>query len=103
MNPTPPAHCLRCSTSPYVGTGLLNDSTADRSSKAQVFPMENVLLMFSLPLCIRTCPDFRTAMIMTRGFLTSGFEFGGGGVDGYAASSIMRICVIYDSNTMIWS
>ena len=37
---------------------------------------------------------------MTRGFLFSGGEEGGGGVDGCAASSAMRMCVMYDSATV---
>jgi hypothetical protein len=73
--------------------------TADRSSSIQVFPIEKVPLAFSLALCIRTRPDLRTATIMRRGFFASGFALGGGGPDGYAASSMILMCVMYDSNT----
>lgn len=70
-----------------------------KSSSTHVFPTENVPLTFSRALCMRTRPDFRTPTTMTRGFLLSGRELPGGGADGYAASSSMRICVMYDSDT----
>src|ERR1700712_3549944 len=62
--------------------------------------MENVPLTFSLALCMRTRPDLRTATIMRRGFFASGFAVGGGGEEGNAASSMILMCVIYDSNTV---
>lgn len=43
---------------------------------------------------MRTLPDFRTDMIMIRGFLFSGGPFGGEGLEGCAESSVMRTCVI---------
>ena len=73
---------------------------ADKSSRFHVLPMEKEPLLFSRALCIRTRPVLRTATTMTRGFLFSGGEEGGGGVDGCAASSTMRMCVMYDSATM---
>ena len=51
---------------------------------------------------MRTRPDLRTATIIRRGFFAEGLAFGGGGVDGYAASSMILICVIYDSNTVVY-
>ena len=99
MNPIPPAHCLCCSSSTLVGFMPLKDWTAERSSSIHVFPMENVPLTFSLALCMRTRPDLRTATMMRRGFFASGLALGGGGNDGYAASSMIRICVMYDSST----
>lgn len=62
--------------------------------------MENVPFTFSLALCIRTRPDLRTAMMITRGFFAAGLEFGGGGEAGYAASSMILMCVMYDSCTV---
>ena len=70
-----------------------------KSSRTHVLPIEKVPLAFSLALCIRTRPDFRTAIIMTRAFFLSWGESRGGGVEGYAASSSIRICVMYDSDT----
>jgi len=61
--------------------------------------MENDPLTFSLALCMRTRPEFLTATMMTRGFFESGFELGGGGAEGYAASSAILMCVMYDSST----
>src|SRR6266516_8163277 len=98
VKPTPEAHSLRCSSSRLVGVAPLNDSTAVKSSKTQVLPIENDPFPFSRALCIRTRPDFRTATIIRRGFLFSGDDSGEGGVDGNAASSIIRMCVMYDSN-----
>lgn len=49
---------------------------------------------------MRTLPDLLTATIITRGFLFSGGELGGAGVDGCAASSVMRTWVMYDSTTV---
>jgi hypothetical protein len=49
---------------------------------------------------MRTLPDLLTATIITRGFLFSGGELGGAGVDGCAASSMMRTWVMYDSTTV---
>ena len=65
-----------------------------KSSRFHVFPIEKVPLAFSLALCMRTRPDFRTATIITRGFLFSGGDSRGGGFEGYAASSSIRICVM---------
>jgi hypothetical protein len=62
--------------------------------------MEKVPLTFSRALCMRTSPDLRTATIMSRGFFASGFAVGGGGDDGYAASSMILMCVMYDSRTV---
>ena len=67
---------------------------ADKSSRAQVLPIEKEPLLFSLALCIRTRPDFRTAMTIIRGFLFSFGDWYGGGEDGCAASSRMRIWVM---------
>lgn len=67
---------------------------ADKSSSIHVFPIEKDPSLFSLALCKRTLPDLLTATMMTLGFLFSGGEFGGAGVDGYAASSMMRTCVM---------
>lgn len=44
--------------------------------------MEKDPSLFSLALCMRTLPDLLTATMITRGFLFSGGEFGGGGEDG---------------------
>lgn len=92
--PTFEAHCFCCCSNEDDGTQALYDSIADRSSNIHVFPMENEPSLFSLALCTRTLPDFLTATIIARGFLLSGGEFGGGGEDGYAASSVMRTCVM---------
>ena len=78
----------------------MNDSIIAKSSRFQVLPIEKVPFGFSLALCIRTRPDFFTATTMTRGFLFSGDESGGGGDDGDAASSVIRMCVMYDSESM---
>ena len=67
---------------------------ADKLSSTQVFPIENVPLLFSLALCNRTRPDLRTATIMVLAFLFSAGELGGGGADGDEASSTMRMCVM---------
>jgi hypothetical protein len=98
-NPTPLAHCFCCSSSLLFGVDPLKDCTADKSSSIHVFPIEKVPLAFSLALCIRTRPDFLTATIIRRGFFAAGLAFGGGGEDGYAASSMILICVMYDSST----
>lgn len=68
-----------------------------KSSRFQVFPIEKDPFGFSRALFTVTLPDLRTANIMTLFFLLLGSEFGGGGVDGYRASSDMRTCVIYCS------
>jgi hypothetical protein len=73
---------------------------ADRSSRFQVLPMEKEPLLFSRALCMRTRPVLRTATTTIRGFLLSEAEVGGGGVEGWAASSVMRIWVMYDSATV---
>jgi hypothetical protein len=65
-----------------------------QSSNIHVLPIENEPSLFSRALCMRTLPDRLTATIITRGFLFSGGELGGAGVDGYAASSKMRTCVM---------
>lgn len=44
--------------------------------------MEKVPSEFSRALCKRTRPDFRTDIIIIRGFLLSECEFGGKGLDG---------------------
>src|SRR5690348_9730443 len=97
IKPMPPAHCLCCSSSGFAGVAPLKDLTDVRSSSIHVLPIEKDPFAFSRALCIRTRPDLRTATIINRGFLVSGLEFGGGGSEGYAASSIIRICVMYDS------
>src|SRR4051794_38666531 len=97
--PVSPAH-LNCSASSAVsGTRFPNDSTMDRSSKFHVFPTEKVPFGFSLALCIRTRPVLLTAKRMTLSFLFSGGEFGGGGVVGNRESSVMRMWVMYRSDT----
>lgn len=72
----------------------MKDSITVKSSRTQVFPIEKVPFAFSLALCMRTRPDFRTATMMTRGFLFSGGDSLGGGLEGYAASSFIRMCVM---------
>ena len=67
---------------------------AARSSKFQVLPIEKEPLLFSLALCIRTRPDFLTAIIMTRCFLFVSGDVGGGADEGEAASSITFIWVM---------
>lgn len=61
---------------------LVKDSITVKSSKTQVFPIEKVPVGFSLALCIRTRPDFLTAIMMTLGFLLSGGDSRGGGLEG---------------------
>lgn len=77
---------------------LAKDSMTVRSSMFHVLPIENVPLEFSRALCILTLPELRTATMMTRGFLLFGLEVGGGGDCGYAASSVTRRWVMYDSD-----
>jgi len=78
-----------------------------RSSRGQVFPMENVPLAFSFDLWTRTLPDFLTAMIITRRFSDCGLlSCGGGGPDGWLPNSVILKCVIYVSATthgVFWS
>ena len=97
MKPVGPALDLFCCCSAVCGTTLVKDSITSKSSNTHVFPIEKVPLAFSLALCIRTRPDLRTATMITRAFLLSGGDSRGGGLDGYAASSTIRMCVIYDS------
>lgn len=67
----------------------------ERSSRFHVLPMEKEPLGFSLDLWTRTRPDFRTAMMMTRGFSPPAARtWGGGGEAGCEEYSVMRICVM---------
>ena len=67
---------------------------AESSSMFHVLPMLKLPFMFSRALCILTRPVDRTAMMMSRGFLLFSALSGGGGAEGCAASSTMRIWVM---------
>lgn len=98
IKPTLPAHA-RCCASFSVWGGVLGEleklSIALNSSRFHVLPMLKLPLLFSRALCILTRPVLLTATMMRRGFLLSALVLsGGGGVDGKAESSTMRICVM---------
>lgn len=96
MKPSPPAHDLYCASRSSLGGSELFEklSIALNSSRFHVLPMLKLPLLFSLALCMRTRPVLLTAIIMSRGFLFSGGLSGGGGEDGCAESSWMRMCVM---------
>ncbi len=74
-----PAHCRKSG----LATTDVKDSMPERSFRSHVLPMEKVPFAFSLDLCTRTLPDFRTATTMTRGFWDWGVRaWGGGGLVG---------------------
>lgn len=64
MKPVSPADCF------WTGSadGPEKDWMRDKSSRFHVFPIEKVPFAFSLDLCMRTRPDFRTATMMIRSF-----------------------------------
>jgi len=97
MKPVSPAH-WRCWGSML---GDVKDSIVVRSLRSHVFPIENEPLAFSFDLCMRTLPDFRTETIMTRGFSESRRCSGGGGLVGCDPYSVIRICVMYVSMTVV--
>ena len=99
--PQSPARCLNSCSSALVGNEWEKDSMRVKSSRCQLLPMENVLFWFSLPLCILTRPDFRTATMMTRGFFFDAGCSRGAGTDGKSSSSWMRIWVMYDSLAVV--
>lgn len=89
--PVSPAHCRLCG----FAWGDVYDSICVRSSKFHVLPIEKLPLGFSLDLCMRTRPDFRTATIMIRGFSASGVRAsGGGGDEGCEPNSVILMCVM---------
>lgn len=96
MKPRPPAHDLYCASRSSCGGRALFEklSIALSSSKFQVFPILKLPLLFSRALCMRTRPVLLTAIMMSRGFLFSAGLSGGGGEEGCAASSWIRICVM---------
>src|ERR1700742_3223837 len=71
---------------------------AVNSSRFHVLPMEKDPLGFSRALWTLTLPERRTATRTTLCFLFGGGESGGGGEDGYEASSRTRTWVMYDSS-----
>lgn len=78
--------------------GAVYDSIRVRSSRFHVLPTEKDPLAFSFDLCMRTRPDLRTAMMITRAFSESGVRaVGGGGAAGWDENSTMRMCVMYVS------
>jgi hypothetical protein len=97
MKPVSPAHSRLLAPT----CGPVKDSMWLRSSMFHVLPTEKVPFGFSLDLCMRTRPDLRTAMMMTRGFSDSGVRAcGGGGAAGCDENSVMRIWVMYVSWTI---
>lgn len=94
--PVSPAHSLCCGFTPRP----VKDSMWVRSSRFHVLPMEKVPLGFSLALCMRTRPERRTEMMITRGFSELRVRAsGGGGPAGWLEYSVTRTCVMYVSCT----
>jgi hypothetical protein len=65
--------------------------------------MEKVPFAFSRALCSLTLPVLRTEIMIMRAFLLDAGAAGGGGDCGNEPSSWTRMCVMYDSWTVLVS